>query len=64
MPPQLLLGDCLQLFKDIKDETIDLVLTDCPYRIIAGGVTIKEGLDETSGILRKRAVSDGTDCSR
>ena len=63
MPPQRLLGDCLQLFKNIGDETIDLVLTDCPYRIIAGGVTIKEGLDETSGILRKRAVSDGTDCS-
>ena len=29
--------DCLKILKDIPDESIDLVLTDCPYRIINGG---------------------------
>lgn len=28
---QLLNGDCLELMKDIPDETIDLILCDLPY---------------------------------
>lgn len=34
---RLLNGDCLELFKDIPDESIDLVVTDCPYHIVGGG---------------------------
>jgi len=30
-PPQLFLGDCIDTMKDIKDESIDLILTDPPY---------------------------------
>ena len=56
-------GDCLELLKQLPDESIDLIVTDCPYKIIAGGVTIEERKDECSGILRKRAISDGTNCS-
>lgn len=29
--------DCLNILKDIPDNSIDLVCTDCPYRIIGGG---------------------------
>ena len=56
-------GDCLEIMKDIPTESIDLVVTDCPYKIIAGGVTIEQRKDELSGVLRKRAISDGTNCS-
>lgn len=60
---KLIQGDCLEALKNIPDESIDLVVTDCPYKIVAGGVTIEERKDETKGILRKRAISDGTACS-
>ena len=30
--------DCLEVLKQIPSESIDLVATDCPYKIIAGGV--------------------------
>lgn len=50
-------GDCLELMKQIPDESIDLIVTDCPYKIVAGGVTVSN----LSGVFR--AVSDGTACS-
>ena len=31
--------DCLNVLKDIPDNSIDLVCTDCPYRICSGGCT-------------------------
>lgn len=34
-------GDCLELMKDIPDESIDLVVTDPPYKIVQGGCTNK-----------------------
>lgn len=55
--------DCLTAFRRIKTESIDLIVTDPPYRIISGGVTIEEREDECKGVLRKRAISDGTKCS-
>lgn len=30
-------GDCLKIMKDIPDESIDLIVTDPPYRTISGG---------------------------
>lgn len=50
--------DCLQVLKDIPDNSIDLVVTDCPYHIIAGGrtnnaVTIG-GYHNTGGMLSRR----------
>ena len=30
-------GDCLKVMKDIPDGSIDMVLTDPPYRVISGG---------------------------
>lgn len=34
-------GDCLELMKDIPDESIDLLVTDPPYKIVQGGCTNK-----------------------
>ena len=31
--------DCLKILKRIQDESIDLVVTDCPYHIVSGGCT-------------------------
>lgn len=56
--------DCLGVLKQLPDECIDLVCTDCPYHICAGGVTIEERKDETSGCLRKRAKFDNTSCGK
>lgn len=32
-------ADCLDILKQLPDESIDLVCTDCPYKIIGGGCT-------------------------
>ena len=32
-------ADCLTVLKDIPDNSIDLVCTDCPYKIVSGGCT-------------------------
>ena len=29
--------DCLNIFKQMEAESIDLVVTDCPYHIVSGG---------------------------
>lgn len=42
--------NCMNVFKTIGDETVDLVVTDCPYKIIAGGSTPKRK-DNTGGML-------------
>lgn len=34
-------GDCLEILKTIPDKSIDLVVTDPPYKIIQGGCTNK-----------------------
>lgn len=38
---KLLKGDCLEFMKDIPDNSIDLIVTDPPYKLVAGGVTGK-----------------------
>ena len=49
-------GDCLEVMKAIPDNSIDLVATDCPYKIVSGGCRKipKDGERETSGILTHR----------
>lgn len=36
-------GDCIELMKEIKDETIDLIITDPPYFLSNDGITCKSG---------------------
>lgn len=49
-------GDCLELMKDIPDNSVDLVATDCPYHIVPGGCTNK---GDGNGIFQKDNASDG-----
>ena len=49
-------GDCLELMKKIPDGSIDLVVTDCPYHIVAGGCTNK---GKGNGIFQKENASNG-----
>ena len=49
-------GDCLEIMKSIPDGSVDMVATDCPYKIVSGGCRKipKDGERETSGILTHR----------
>jgi len=55
--------DCLEVFKQIPDESIDCVVTDCPYHIVSGGCTndaVKIGRTrECGGIFQKRKTDKG-----
>lgn len=50
----LRLGDCREILKEIPNETIDLIVTDCPYKIVQGGCTNIPRKDEPSGIFNRR----------
>lgn len=43
---QLLHGDCLELLKGIPDNSVDLLVTDPPYEIVAGGAGGAFGADK------------------
>lgn len=55
--------DCLEVFKQIADNSIDLVVTDCPYHIVSGGCSndaVSIGrYNIPSGILNKRKSDEG-----
>lgn len=44
-------NDCLNIFKSIQNESIDLIVSDVPYRVISGGRPKQKG--QPSGILSK-----------
>ena len=48
--------DCLDVLKNIPDNSIDLVVTDCPYKIVSGGCTNVPRKDEPSGIFNRRSA--------
>lgn len=51
---QLHNDDCLNVLKNIEDESIDLVVTDCPYHIVTGGCTNIPRKDEVGGMFSHR----------
>lgn len=52
--------DCLEVFKGIQDNSIDLVVTDCPYHIVSGGSTNKAvTIGEYTNIKGHTYVSQG-----
>ena len=53
--------DCMEILKKIKTESIDVCMTDCPYKIIAWWVRIIDEWDETSWVLGKRKDWSKTD---
>jgi len=46
--------DCLERLKKIEDNSIDLVVTDCPYHIVSGGCTTGPYGNECGGMFKKR----------
>ncbi len=54
MDIKLLHGDCLDLMKDIPDESVDLILTDPPYRTTSRGSS-----GGTGGMLKEEINKKG-----
>lgn len=46
---RLMLGDCLERMKEIPDGSVDLVLTDPPYRVFSGGKKSNPSLSKSLG---------------
>lgn len=46
--------DCLNVLKNIESESVDLVVTDCPYHIVSGGCTNIPRKDECGGMFNRR----------
>lgn len=47
--------DCMKRLKQIEDETIDLIVTDPPYRIVGGGCSQK-GVRQPTSIFERRVI--------
>lgn len=48
--------DCLNVLKEIHSESIDCVVTDCPYHIVSGGCSNIPRKDEPKGIFNRRST--------
>jgi len=46
---ELMLGDCLERMAEIPDGSVDMVLTDPPYRVISGGNKSNTSLSKSLG---------------
>lgn len=57
---QLMQGDCLELMKNIPDKTIDLVVTDPPYKIETQGAGIYKQADKQY-VKELNGMKDGFD---
>lgn len=44
-------ADCLDILKQLPDKCVDLVCTDCPYHVVASGVTDQKVKDD-NGLLK------------
>ena len=51
-------NDCLQVLKDIPDKSIDLVVTDCPYKKVSGGCSTGIYGSNPGGIFNKVKEED------
>ena len=53
-------ADCMEVFKTISDESVDCVVTDCPYHIVSGGCC-GEFERGCGGMFRRDEISDTDD---
>ena len=55
-------ADCLEVLKTMESESVDCVVTDCPYHIVSGGCTndaVKIGrYTEPGGVLNHKIKKD------
>ena len=49
-------ADCMDVLKTLESESVDLIVTDPPYKIVGGGCTNIPRKDEPSGIFNRRAA--------
>ena len=47
--------DCLEAFREIESESVDLIVTDCPYHIVQGGCSTGAYGNQCKGILGKKS---------
>ena len=47
--------DCLEAFKEIESESVDLIITDCPYHIAQGGCSTGAYGNQCKGILSRKS---------
>lgn len=59
MKSTLYLGDCYEYLKTIPDKSIDLIITDPPYQIVAGGSGGAFGADKRNYHKAVKTLSDG-----
>ena len=67
-PNNIYLGNAYDLIKDIKDNSIDLIITDPPYDFGTGGVNTgifkyRDNLNNTYDEIRNNDISKGIDLS-
>lgn len=51
--------DCLNVLDLLPEESVDLVITDCPYHIVSGGCSNEQSKFEPGGMLNHRKDSNG-----
>ena len=60
MDPQVISGDCLEKLKDIKDGSVDLILTDLPYGVTSNAwdsiIPLDKLWPEYHRVLKKNGV--------
>ena len=52
-------ADCLEVLKNIPDESIDLVCTDCPYKVVSGGCSGKSLFSASKYLKNAKEVAQG-----
>lgn len=64
MDIRLMQRDCLEAMKEIEDESVDLIVTDPPYKIITGGDKNGKNSVRPQGILRgnRKLFKNNQDC--
>ena len=52
-------ADCLEVLKNIPDNSIDLVCTDCPYKVVSGGCSGKSLFSASKYLKNAKEVAQG-----
>lgn len=56
---KIICDDCLNVMSQIADNSIDLVCTDCPYKVVSGGCSGKSLFSASKYLNNAKEVSQG-----